>query len=224
MDHGRIELGAVYRWSHDDRLMRVLMHDDSVVMYDAWWEHLGNWGLADLQQVKKKRIHYYVTTVGTVLEKAAYVRTEPLSGDEITLHRPDLPFSFAQCAAVSWPAEIPGAAAQMAARVRAAGCRDARDGATLGAAEAYLFPFGPKGGQKAGVRVRADNKAAFTAEEILWKAAAVQAPHIGDEAAVQGMGIYRLGLQRGVPGFYLWGNVSRLHSYLASRDTGSGQG
>lgn len=193
---------------------------DSVVMHDAWWPHLDNWGLANLQHVKRQRIHYYVATLGTVLEKAAYVRTEPLSDDEVAMHRPDLPLSFARCAAISWSAEVPESAAQMAGRVRAAGCRDARDGATLGASEIYLFPFGPKGGQKAGIRVKADNKAAFTAEEILWKAAVVQAPHIGDEVATHGVGIYRLGLLRGVPGFYLWGNVSQLHSYLASEGYG----
>lgn len=232
MDHRRVELGAVYRWPHDDtcllraghddndHLMRVLMYDDNVAMYDAWWPHLGNWGLANLQQVKRQRIAYYVATVGTVLEKAAYVRTEPLSGDEVTLHRPDLPLSFAQCTALSWPAEVPGSAAQMAARVRAAGCRDARDGATLSASAIYLFPFGPKGGERTGVRVRADNKAAFTAEEILWKAAVVQAPLIRDEVAVHGVGIYRDGLLRGIPGFYLWGAVSKLHSYLASQGYG----
>jgi hypothetical protein len=87
--HGRVEPGAVFRWSHDDSLMRVLMCDDSVVMYDAWCPHLGNWGLADLRQARRKRVHYYVATLGTVLKKAAYVRMEPLSGDEVTMHRPD---------------------------------------------------------------------------------------------------------------------------------------
>jgi hypothetical protein len=192
--------------------MRVLLLDGGVVMYDTWWEHLGNWGLADLQQVKKNRIHYYVTTAGTVLAKAAYVRTEPLSGDEVTLHRPDLPFAFAQCAGVSWPAQLPGSPVQMAAQMRAAGCRDSLDGMTLGAAEVYVFPFGPKGAQKACVRVQADNEAAFTAEELLWKAAAVQALHIGNEVSVPGTGIYRLGLQRGLPSYYLWGNMSQLDS------------
>jgi hypothetical protein len=88
----------------------------------------------------------------------------------------------------------------------------------LNASEIYLYPFGPKGGHKAGVRVQADNGTAFTIEELIWKAAAVQAPWIGEVVPVQGVGIYRSGLQRGIPAYYLWGHESRLHSHLRWRE------
>ena len=48
MEPSQFDLGAVFRWAHDDRPMRILMHDDEVVMYDAWWPHLEAWGMTDL--------------------------------------------------------------------------------------------------------------------------------------------------------------------------------
>jgi hypothetical protein len=35
MGRSRIEVGGVFRWSHDDRPIRVLVHDGDAVMYDA---------------------------------------------------------------------------------------------------------------------------------------------------------------------------------------------
>lgn len=208
-----MKVGAVYRWSHDDRPMRVLVHDSDVVMYDAWWPHLDNWGLANIQEIRKQRISYYVTTASTLAEKATYVRLDPLTDDELAIHRPDLPFAFGQCAAISWPSEVPGTTAWLAENWRTAGCPN---GAMLQASEMYLAPFGPQGGVKAGVRVKAANGTAFTVEELILKAAAVQAPFIGDAVPAQGIGIYRSGLQRGIPAYYLWGSESRLHADLAS--------
>jgi hypothetical protein len=159
------------------------------------------------------RISYYVTTASTLAEKATYVRLDPLTDDELAIHRPDLPFAFGQCVAISWPSEVPGTTAGLAESWRAAGCPN---GAMLPASEVYLAPFGPQGGVKAGVRAKAANGTAFTVEELIWRAAAVQAPFIGDAVPAQGIGIYRSGLQRGILAYYLWGFESRLHADLAS--------
>jgi hypothetical protein len=203
-----VEPGAVFRWSDGDRPMRVIVHDGDVVMYDAWWPHLENWGLADLESLKRKRVSYYVVIASVLTEKATYVRSEALTGDERAVHRPDLPFAVVQDAVLSWPSEIPGTSTWPDGVCDADGCPE---GTGLQASEIYLSPFGPKGGSKTGVRVKAANGTAFTVEELLQKAAAVEAPHVGDVLPVHGVGIYREGLQRGIPAFYLWGAESRLH-------------
>jgi hypothetical protein len=200
----------VFRWSHDDRPMRVLLHDRDVVMYDAWWPHLGAWGLADLRRIRRRRIAYYVALTSTLAERASYVRLDPLTDEEVAIHRPDLPFAVGQCAGISWPSEIPRTAGELAEDWRAAGCADV---AVLRAPEVYLYPFGPDGGvwNVAGARVRAADGAAFTAEELLFEAATMQAPFIDDAAPIQGIGIYRDGLFRGIPSYYIGGSESRLH-------------
>ena len=206
-----MQVGAVFRWSHDDRPMRVLLHDRDVAMYDAWWPHLGAWGLADVRRIRRQRIAYYAALTSTLAERASYVRLDPLADEEVAIHRPDLPLAAGQCAAISWPSTAPGTAAEFAEDWRAAGCPD---GAMLRAPEVYLYPFGPDGEvwNAAGSRVRAANGGTFTAEELLFEAAAIQAPFISGTAPIRGMGIYRHGLFRGIPSYYLGGSESRLHT------------
>jgi len=213
MEPARVEVGAVLQWPHDDRPFRLLAYDSAVAMYDTWWPHLGNWGLANLGAVKKRRVNYYVVTASTVVERATFVRSEPLTEAEISLHRPDLPFAAMQCQALSWPAEAWGTAEASARDWRSAGCPEAE---ALGASEVYLLPFGPRGGERAGVRVKADNGTSFSWDELLWKASVVQAPFVRAGASAQGVGIYRSGLNRGIPAYYLWGSQSQLHDQIAS--------
>jgi hypothetical protein len=228
MEAARIEAGAVLRWTYDaqqswrvrdDRPFRVLVYDSGVVMYDAWWPHLGNWGLANLGEVKKRRVSYYVVTASTLMQKATFARSEPLTEAEFSLYRPDLPFAAVQCQVLSWPAEAPESAEAAARSWRSAGCPEA---GTLAASEVYLQPFGPKGGGRTGVRVKADNGASFGWAELVWKASVLQAPFIRAGASAQGLGIYRSGLNRGIPAYYLWGSRSRMHDEIASHAHRSG--
>ena len=202
MDASNIEPGAVFRFPHDDRPNRVLLHHDDVVMYDGWLPHRDGWGLADLEAIKRQRIVYYVTTVSTLQEKATYLRVDPLSADERAVHRPDLPFAALQDTAITWFVGSHRAAVR------------ARSG--LDASPIYLLPFGPGGGTKTGLRIVADNGSSFSVDELFRKAQAAQSRHLGDAMPVAGVGIYRSGLQRGLPAFYLWGSVSRLHENLAT--------
>lgn len=203
VEEADIEPGAVFRFRHDDRPNRVLLRDGDVVMYDGWRPGLEAWGLADLAAIKRRRISYYVTTVSTVIEKATPLRTAPLTANEAAVHRPDLPFAAVQDVAMTWSSDEAGQ------------FTDAR--ADLDASRIYLVPFGLGGGTKAGVRVAADNGKAFTVGELFHKAQAVQSQHLGDVLPAPGVGIYRYGLQRGLPAYYLWGAVSQLHEHLAAR-------
>lgn len=136
MDASNIEPGAVFRFPHDDRPNRVLLHHDDVVMYDGWLPHRDGWGLADLEAIKRQRIVYYVTTVSTLQEKATYLRVDPLSADERAVHRPDLPFAALQDTAITWSSDHTG---------RLSGARSGLDASPI-----YLLPFGPGGGTKTG--------------------------------------------------------------------------
>ncbi len=188
--------------------MRVLVHDGDVVMYDAWWPDLGDWGLADLGSIKRRRVSYYVVATRVLAEKAAYLRAAPLTAHELSVHRPDLPFAALQEPGLSWTTEPPSATTPPPGPGEVDG-----DGArvALHVGEIYLCPFGPQGGSKAGTRVKAANGQAFTVAELLRIAATVQASQAGDLPPVQGVGVYREGLQRGLPAYYLWGAESRLH-------------
>jgi hypothetical protein len=125
-----------------------------------------------------------------------------LSPGERAVHRPDLPFAAIQDTVISWSSDPAG---------RLTGARS-----QLNTSRIYLEPFGPRGGTKAGGLAVADDGFSFTTEELFRKAQAAQARHLRDVTPVAGAGIYRSGLQRGLPAFYLWGSVSRLHEYVAA--------
>jgi hypothetical protein len=213
MEPTRVEIGAVRQWAHSDRPFRILALSHDVVMYDSWWPDLGDWGLADLAQAKRGRVSYSVATAATVAEKSTFVRSAPLTDAESSLYRPDLPFASVQSTDLSWPAQAPESAESFASRWPA---DSGRGTDVLASPEVYLFAFGPKGGERGGVLVKADNGASFRGDELVWKATVVQAPFVRAGASAHGIGIYRSGLNRGIPAYYLWGARSRLHDQIAS--------
>ncbi|HTX97476.1 MAG TPA: hypothetical protein VME67_23160 [Mycobacterium sp.] len=71
--------------------------------------HQPAWGLADLEAIKRKRIVYYVTKMSTLVAKATYLRSDPLSDNELAVHRPDLPFAPVRDSAISWSSDHVGA-------------------------------------------------------------------------------------------------------------------
>jgi hypothetical protein len=207
VDSSWIKVGAVFRWVHDERPARILVHDGATVMYDAWWPHLDAWGLADLDKARRVAVSYYVTPTSTLLAKADFLRYEPLTTDEESLHRPDLPFAVVRRPGASWPAVEPDVTAFAAAF--------GTNPFLLTVPEVYLCAFGPSGGSKRAVRISAEDKVRFTASELMRKAAELQMPNLGNRLTVDGVGVYRQGLHRGRPCFYLWGTASRGETHLA---------
>jgi hypothetical protein len=208
VDSSWITVGAVFRLPHDERPDRVLVHADGVVMYDYWLPHRDAWNMADLAEVRRKTVTYYLTTSSGLSAKADHLRNEPLTAEEAALHRPDLPFAAVQQDGLDWPSSE--------ARVTTFAAEFQPDIVALDTPEIYLSPFGAKGGSQRHVRIDADDKARFTARELMRKAAELQAPRLGPRPVVDGVGIYRSGLHRGRPSFYLWGAVSRLETHLAA--------
>lgn len=192
--------------------MRVLIHDHDVAMYDVWWPHLGEWGLSNIGEAKRRRIDYYVTTISSLASRASYLRTDPLTDEEFKFHRPDLPFAIGRCLEMQWAESVAETKQELVERLRTAGCLNHGGETRVTASDLYLYPFGPKGGQKKPARVKSDDGVAFTIEELIWKAARAQAEVIDGALPTEGVGIYRAGLQRGVPSYYLWGAESKLHA------------
>jgi hypothetical protein len=162
--------------------------------------------LADLPAVRKRKANYYGTFADTLAEKATLVGSAPLTGEERDLLRPDLPFAIAQRADLSWANDWDA-------------LTDVT-GDTLHTAQVYVIPFGPAGGSKRAVRLVADDGIAFTAPELLGKAQHLQRPLLGKRSLVEGVGLYRNGLIRGVPAYYVWGAQSQLHTYVAEYEAG----
>lgn len=205
MNLNNLRVGAVFQPDWDSRPIRVIAFDDEQVMYDCWWPHVPGWGIDSLNRT----ISYYRIPLSLLLDRSKYLRTEEYTDAELSIHRPDLPFGFARFADLEWPStppqakeDFPGSTSfvtQVGARIP-----------ILNTAKLYLLPFGPKGSSKPGVVLESENPFGFTIEEMLWHAARLQSPFLRQTKVTTGVGIYRSGIQRKLPSYYIWGAKSRM--------------
>jgi hypothetical protein len=206
MKKTHMELGAVFQPEWDSRPIRILAFDSDQVMYDCWQSHAENWGLGSLSQ----KASYYRLPMSLLLSRARYLRTDEYSEDERLVHRPDLPFSFAKDAQLEWRTICSASKDEFSSILSDNNHGIDSADSLLNTPRIYLSPFGPKGSSKPGVLVEADGGISFTAEEILWHASRLQLPHLREGSLTDGVGIHRLGIQRGIPSYYVWGAVSRM--------------
>jgi hypothetical protein len=205
MNSSHLHSGAVFQTEWDSRPIRIIAFDDEQVMYDSWWPHVPGWGIDSLNRT----VSYYRLPTSLLFSKAKYLRTEEYTEAELSIHRPDLPFAFARSPSLEWPTgspatveEFPNGLFQLADKPS--------EPRTLDTPKIYLAPFGPKGSSKPGVLVEAENGTCFTVEEILWRAAQLQSQYLREIKVTAGVGIYRLGIQRKLPSYYIWGAKSRM--------------
>ncbi|HEB3529188.1 hypothetical protein KDX20_33020 [Burkholderia cenocepacia] len=210
MNYPPLELGAVFQTDWTELPIRVIAFDAEVVMYDAWWPHKQAWGMENLSGT----FSYYRVRRPLFLSRAHYLRTDEYTELEASIHRPDLPLAYAQFELLNWYDQRPASLSQLAQQVaQARGHQNPSDDASLLKTSAiYLAPFGPKGSQKPPTVCYAQDGYVFNESEVLWNAWQLQAPHLGDRHLTSGIGIYRLGIRRGTPTFYIWGSLSQLRN------------
>src|SRR5262245_61920060 len=98
MDFDDLRVGLVIQTDWDGRPFRILAFDRIEVLYDCWWPDAGGWGIRDLRGT----YHYYRTSTGLVLARAAALRLDPLTEAEAAVHRPDLPLRLLRFAKLEW--------------------------------------------------------------------------------------------------------------------------
>lgn len=141
-------------------------------------------------------------------QRATFERLEQYPAEELALHRPRLPFSFAQCAGLSWYGPPPSVhEVEIALQARPSLKNHAP---LLESTSVYIEPFGPKDGAVPAVQVSSRLPTGFTEAELLLAAWAIQSLHVRAEVRTQGVGLHRSGLRKRVPSYYVWGAQSRL--------------
>lgn len=201
MTAAKIEVGDVYQPNWHPRPIRVIAHDEHEVLYDSWWPKPGAWGFA----LARGAISYYRIPVRLLADRAERLGSELLTPDEWKRHRPDLSLRLCRSAAYNWSSDRHDDMKSFAALVaRVDPCLpQARVETVLPIPSVVLLPFGPKGGHKKGVMVEAADPVGFTSLELLRAAHNLQSEHV--RSWTQGVGLYRDGLQKGIPSYYIWG-------------------
>lgn len=98
MEFEALQVGLVVQADWDGRPFRILAFDRTEVLYDCWWPDVGRWGLQDLLG----KTYYYRTATRLILERAAALRVDSLTGDEHSVHRPDLPLRLLRFSELEW--------------------------------------------------------------------------------------------------------------------------
>jgi hypothetical protein len=201
MEFEALQVGLVVQADWDSRPFRILAFDQTEILYDCWWPDVGRWGLQDLLG----KAYYYRTATRLILERAAALRVDALTGDEHSVHRPDLPLRLLRFSELEWGNLFTSSIDAFSSRVASAAPNIslANSDVALDVAVVALAPYGSKGGMKKPVLVTAENGRHFSSRELLWRAASIQAPI--DSNLRHGVGMYRLGFAARRPLFYLWG-------------------
>lgn len=199
------ETGEVRRFSGESRLCRVLAADAFEVLYDIWWDHLnggrGGWGIHSPRGTQ----HYSRVPTPLMRARSEWTDTAPLSAEEHAVHRPDLPLRLLRGLSWRWSRTPSLDPEGFADTVAAAGLdvEALRSQVLLAAPAIAASPLGPRGTPRPAVILRAPDGEAFNGLDLLRALHDVQAAH--DTPAADGVGLYRLGIAKGLPAFYIGG-------------------
>ncbi|WP_282610524.1 hypothetical protein [Pelagibius sp. Alg239-R121] len=214
--------GSVIKRNWDERLVRILLCDGVEALYEIWWDHLSCW---EFSKLSEKGAYSRIKT-SDLLEDSEILRVEPLTTEEISAHRPDLPLRLLRSTQTHWvhghfddPAALVGSLSEQPSDIGLSS-----NEIILSTHKVALSPVGPEGGYKKGVIVEAQDVAGFTAKELFWHANRLQTPFVKQEDLQEGIGLYRSGIFKKLPSFYLWGALDRarfcdpLPGYRSNRE------
>jgi hypothetical protein len=193
----KLTLGGVYKTEWDDRPFRIIGLDDTEVFYDCLWPHDNTWTFSGNF---KKKCYFYRTSRDLFDSKSRLINDLPLTEEEQKAFRPDLPMRFGRTRELKWNDFGVSEFTVFVRTVKNLNDNRFLEG-KIDTGEMVLIPYGPKGGLKKGTIVRADNGKYFECAEVIWKAKGLQ-ENINDITS-EGIGIYRIGFEKGLPSFYI---------------------
>jgi hypothetical protein len=190
-------LGGVYKTEWDNQTSRIIGMDNIEVFYDCLWPHDNSWTFSGNF---KKKCHFYRTSREVFERRARLINNLPLTPEEQNAFRPDLPMRLGRTRELKWNNFASSQFNEFVAMAKDLGDNKFLD-SRIEINEMVLIPYGAKGGLKKGMVVKADNEKYFDCAELIWKAKELQ-ESINDNTS-EGIGIYRLGFEKGLPSFYI---------------------
>ncbi len=192
MDLAGLELGSVYQPDWDKRPFRIIGLDEHEVFYDCQWEHDGQWTFTG--NFKRTCIFYRMPTA-MFAKRSQRIGDMPLTPEELTAFRPDLPMRLGRSQSLSWNTTWDMDATALAGTDQA-----------IATDTLVLVPYGPKGGLKSGVVVKSA-VGELRVGDLMLEAKRIQ--ESTNVATSNGVGLYRLGWQKRLPSYYIGEYVDR---------------
>lgn len=191
-------IGGVYKTIYDTRPIRIIGFDNVELFYDVWWEHSNNWALKS----HNAKTFFYRASVIDFTRTAELIKIHPLNNNEIAKYRLDLPFRMCRDNNIGWTDKVYSNALEFENMITQKRISTVNSN-IMNIETIMLYPYGPKGGLKKSSKLRADNGRFFTEKELLWKAHNLQSIFVNQ--IKDGVGIYRLGLEKGMASYYIGG-------------------
>ena len=201
MESEKIFIGSVLQLNWDLRPIRIIGLDEFEIFYEIWLDEIKKWSFSSLNE----NYNFYRTSLKIAIENTTFLRCDPLSKNELSNYRPDLPLRFARSCKLNWISEkftIIHLYEKISKSISPEFVESIL-GKNIFADSIALIPFGPKGAIKKEIVIYPSNNSRFSQFEILWQAQNIQASISNKE--IKGVGLYRAGLIKGTPSYYLWG-------------------
>jgi hypothetical protein len=186
-----LKIGAIYQTEWDERPVRVIGFDDIEVFYDCFLPQNNSWAFSG--NIKKK-CYFYRTSALLFIKKSKPIDFSAITEEELKVFSPDLPIRVCRSNEFSWNNFKLSALNEF--NKQSENLTD-----TIQTDKLVLIPYGSKGGLKRGTSLSADNSKYFVASELIWKAKQLQEAVNTDIS--NGIGIYRLGFEKGLPSYYI---------------------
>lgn len=197
MFKGQLQLGGIYRTEWGERPYRVIGYDEIEVFYDCLWLPDNIWTFSGNF---KKKCYFYRTSAPLFFAKSKLIDIVPMAEEEFNAFRPDLPMRVCRSKELNWNKFDVSTADTFVKSVD-----NLYDNSFLcdkiQTEKLVLLPYGTKGGLKRGRTVTADNSKYFEGPELIWKAKELQ--EAVNYQISNGIGIYRIGFERGLPSYYI---------------------
>lgn len=186
-----LELGGIYKTKWDKRPLKILLFDEIEVFYDCFWEESG-WGFKDA-----KKATYYRTSASIFRNDSKKIGIEPLSDQEHSLYRPDLPLRICRTIKFDWQKNE---------------LKEVEDLSQFNALEEFfsvgilpvkelaIKPHDLKGKLKKGKIIKTLENG-FKYMELIYHANNINAPYFTESNT--GIGLYRIGVEKGIPSYYI---------------------
>ncbi len=194
--------------------LRVMSFDSIEVFYDVWWDHKNGWGFET-----SKSVTYYRLSYNYLMGNSVYLKNEPLTEKEVKLHKPDLVHRTCLCENWSWNRVTYSTMDNFLQVLIKSNVNidHIESQPSIKTPKILLVPWGPQGGLKTPRLVEASNGEEILPLELLLKAHNIQSKW--ETKAKDGIGIYRSGIRKGIPSYYIGEQYDAAGNMKRSKQT-----
>ena len=187
----RIEVGEIYKLSQNNQTIKVIGVDEYEVLYDFYWSHNNLWAFSS--NLNKKGFFYRMNKE-KFLSSIERIDYEELTPSQFNVLRPDLPIRIARVNNISWEDDI------FNSKIKFENSTNLSYDSIINCDAIWLYPLSSDKKPLKPKLISAKNKN-LTLEEILTNASELEKANTKDKS--KGIGIYRLGINRKKPSFYI---------------------